>query len=100
MALILYLSYCEVMISNDGYGSATQLSSISLLLLRIQFSLSFLLICTGIFVLMCEKAHINYIYMLDIPNTGGVVSAYVLLAAGFAYWGIISFFGILACASG
>lgn len=48
---------------------------------------------------MCERAHINYIYMLDIPNTGGGVSAHVLLAAGFAYWGIISFFGILACAS-
>lgn len=48
---------------------------------------------------MCEKAHINYIYMLDIPNTGGVASAYTVLAVGFAYWGIISFFGILACAS-
>ena len=35
IALLLYLSYCEVMITNEGYGQTTQLSSISLILLRV-----------------------------------------------------------------
>ncbi|CAL5974858.1 EXS_family protein [Hexamita inflata] len=97
---VLFLAYCQVMFEWPRTEDIKlTMTASSTLLLRTQFTISFLIICYGLLVKLCEHTHINYIYLFEIPQTDHVTGSAEILVIGLTYWSIASVFGILAAAS-